>query len=331
MCDKWELYLISKLQYFVNIQKNQNISLYTVNNCKDIIWLNEYVLQNPNVPISSNKKITYHINYNSNVTEEDVEQNDKMFHFGDLSDKKNISLTYIFNHLNERWDFNIISKYKYNDITIDILLKYPHLKWNFDYISLSKNITIDIIKKYPEFRWSHKHFSLNPNVNIETVINNKDIKWNWFLLSKRDDITYDDVLKYPELPWDYNGLSNNPNINWEIVTNNPEKDWNYNGLSLNPNITFDIVSNNPDEKWNYALLSKNPSITWNNIYEHLDKKWNYVNFILYNPNVTIDSFIYIHDLYKNMPDKKTDVIKVLLKRLETLDFTVDKNIFMNNH
>ncbi len=322
--DEWGNYLFSKLKQFNEIASNKNITINTIEKNNDYNWFLSDVSINPNITcdfivdnfnefsdqyiynyiINNTFNINSCINMNPTITEEDIDKYSNIYNLSycRLSYRKNISLNYILNHLDKPWDFNEVCKYKRDEITIDIILKHPELQWNFFYISLSKNITFDIVKKYRIFNFDRKIFSMNSNLNIDIVKNNK---WNWY----------------------WYGISKNKNITWNDVINNSELPWDYDGLSCNKNITWEIVCNNPDKPWNYTELSKNESITWDIIYNNLDKKWNFFRFITHNPNVTIDSFLYIYNIYEKSNDGYHK-LEELRKNLRFLSFDIDRNQFL---
>ena len=348
--EKWSLYFFSKMKKY-EISKNPNIILNTVIKNTNYHWNLEDLCYNPSFTLeffyNSRESIAnniylkymyvnwndcyYYLNYNPSIKDEDVDKYLKFNYISyvELSCKKNITINFILNNLNKQqnWKFDIISKYKYDDITIEILNKYPNLKWDFSYISRSKHITIDIINANPNLNWSIKDFSKNPNINID-ILNKyyKIFDFDWYYISKNKKITWNDILNNLHLPWNHDGISGNPNITWNIIIENNNIKWNYNELSLNPNIDWLIINDNQNKSWNYTILTCNYNITWDIIKKNQDKPWNYINFILHNPNVTIDSFISIYDMYKDN-DK---IINIFTKKLNILEFNIDKELYINN-
>ena len=49
-------------------------------------------------------------------------------------------------------------------LTIDMVLAYPDLPW--DWSGVSKNMNINNILDHPELKWDWKYVSLNPSVTM---------------------------------------------------------------------------------------------------------------------------------------------------------------------
>lgn len=84
--------------------------------------------------------------------------------------------------------FTLISCHK--DLTWDIVLKYPTIDWNWNFLSSNKNINWNIISNNLDKPWVWSSVSNNPNISIDIILNNIDKDWNWGLIfSKTSSIS----------------------------------------------------------------------------------------------------------------------------------------------
>ena len=67
----------------------------------------------------------------------------------------------------------------HNDITWDIITKYPNINWNWSWLSRNPNISWSIIENNPDKPWVWDAVSDNPSITLDIILNNPDIKWNW--------------------------------------------------------------------------------------------------------------------------------------------------------
>ena len=71
-----------------------------------------------------------------------------------------------------------------DDITEEIIMKYPHKPWNWWWISKHKNITWDVIKRHPDWNWDWSYVPCNPNITLDIIINNKEYPWKLINITK---------------------------------------------------------------------------------------------------------------------------------------------------
>ncbi len=65
-----------------------------------------------------------------------------------------------------------------NDISEDIIEKYPLKRWNWWWISKNKNINIDIVKRHPNWNWDWAYLPVNPNITLQIIKDNPEFPWN---------------------------------------------------------------------------------------------------------------------------------------------------------
>ena len=59
-----------------------------------------------------------------------------------------------------------------------------------------QNITTDIIEKYPDKPWSWEHITYNPNISPEYIENNLDKPWKWSYMDYNDNITLEFIENF---------------------------------------------------------------------------------------------------------------------------------------
>lgn len=225
-------------------------------------------------------------------------------HFYKLADLVNVTPGLNWNYINLSHNRNIyledIEKYKkpiidnpiapfsayeisFNpNITLDFVLKYPNLKW--DWRGLSKNIPIWDILSHPELPWDWIELISEEKIqDLDFILKLPKNKWNWDLLSWKLPVNI--IFEHKELPWNYEELSSNKTVNMEVVKSHPEIKWYFQQLSTFINLK-EIIAN-PDYKWNYQLVSSNPTLTAEYLLQNLDKHWKW-DLLYSNTNVNFD-------------------------------------------
>lgn len=264
---------------FTELQFN-TISLY--NNIKF-----QHVIDNPHLDWD-----WCAISGHNNVTFEMIKNNDKIpWNYEGILSNKNIGfdelVEYVikFNNLDKTDWVNEIIQMEKGQLTDDKSATFNQLLKN-------KGITVNDIMKYKELPWDYYSLSLNCNITWDFVLENIDEDWDWDLdgLFSRPTNSWDDIKKYGPLileDWDENNvldnfdestvnhISTNPNITWNIIANNMHENWDWSGVTVNPNITMKIINDNPSVPWDKNLIYKNKSISFDD---------------LVNNNITIGEF-----------------------------------------
>jgi hypothetical protein len=189
-------------------------------------------------------------------------------------------------------------------LTMDHLIKYPYMKWNWAIISKHPNIT-------PEFVVTHREFtgytpatwlSRNPNITFEFTIAHPSPHWDYTTREILRSTTMANIIAHPEILWDMHHVSEYANICLADVLENssllwvptslahninisPEDIWRHREHSelcsrvaqhilASPNLTMQFITDHPDIKLNWPALWCNSNITLDFILAHPDKSLN---------------------------------------------------------
>jgi len=169
------------------------------------------------------------------------------------------------------------------DLTLDIILKYPNRKWDWNQVSLNIKTPYFELEKH-DFPWKTNFLKINKNqkppnekynISFEYLVENSTKKWPWSLFS--DKFSLEQILSEPNLPWNWEVLSSrNPNITQ--ILDNIDKPWNFQEIALSENIDYNDfieynflwknvsrkrktiiricdVANYPNYNWNFYSLS----------------------------------------------------------------------------
>jgi len=146
-----------------------------------------------------------------------------------------------------------------SDIDVEIIKRYPQLKWRFDILPSHSHLTWDDFKAIIED-------------NQGGIMLPRDF---WEYLSCHECVTFEIVQAHPGYYWNKERVSSNRNITFETIKNNPGYRWGSFGVSCNPNVTFETIKNNPDFPWNWSGVSLNPNVTLEIMFDNLDKPWDW--------------------------------------------------------
>ena len=119
------------------------------------------------------------------------------------------------------------------DITMDLVNKYPNSPWVWEFLSGNPGVTMENIQNNIDKPWVYDAISGNPNITVKFIKDNLLNEWNWFEISRNPNITMKDFLDNISLPWDLDGISNNPNLTVDIVIDNSHIHWNFDWVSCN--------------------------------------------------------------------------------------------------
>lgn len=223
----------------------------------------------------------------------------------------------IIDEWTNKW-FIFISKYydgygmnhydlcKNPNITMDIVLKNPNIKWDWNALSVNCNITMDIVLNNIDKPWNWSNFRYNPNIyyakmNWRILIYSPFIPINKTINAvshffDTDDcydkisyeiLTFDQIKETPTHKWNWNILSAHKNITIKTMIDNPNYPWKSFWIGYNPTITMDDILENPNIEWNWNALSAHPNITMENIDDNLFLPWNFW-CVCKNPNLTFE-------------------------------------------
>lgn len=143
---------------------------------------------------------------------------DKSWNYDILSRNPNLTIDFILENRSKLWgwlslyqnttiDLNDLITHKlYTHNTF--AFQYTYLEYciennlMYDWIEASQNVSLDIINKYPDKPWNKSYLSKNNNMTIDYVLEHPEIDWSFRDLSIFNQITLQDVLDHWELPWD---------------------------------------------------------------------------------------------------------------------------------
>jgi len=141
---------------------------------------------------------------------------------------------------------------------------------HFDEVCLSVNesLTIDILRKEKHIKWDWHKITVS-RFNITEILENLDLNFPLHLLCLRDDFTYEIYEKHKHLFITTETLrliQSNKNINIAHMKSFPflipE------GICLNPNIKLKDIVENPSFPWDFRLLSENLQPTFSELLEY---------------------------------------------------------------
>jgi hypothetical protein len=283
--------------------------------------------------IKNNPNFSWHwneITLNPNITLDIIINNlEYPWDWKAISSHKIISNDLIQNNINlfyEKMDWDLLAKNNFN-IDLKIYENFPHLNWNYQYLSMNKNLTFDIVVKHPDKPWNWDILSRHINITFEIIQDNLDKPWNWKIIGFSENITWDIILNNLDKPWNFDLLSQYKNITWkdisanydlfmqkinlqifvannhhdiEIVKNLLYLNWNWTDLSNLKNIEdILLLDEYKDKPWNWSILSRN--ITFDYVLQHPDKPWDYNN-LASNPNITLEIIINNPDYFNGSYD-----------------------------
>ena len=176
-------------------------------------------------------------------------------------------------------------------LTIEMVLAYPDLLWDFN--EMSEHMNINDILDHSEFKWNldGDWVSRNPSVTMDVVLSNINKPWSWSWLSRNPNITMSDIESHMDLPWDWYYVSCNPNFTMTMIEAHPDKQWDWASISQSMKITVDLLRHYADKPWDFDNMSNyNPSITLELLLATSDLSWNY-DMLSDNKCLTIDMLL----------------------------------------
>jgi hypothetical protein len=209
------------------------------------------------------------------------------------------------------------SPYKFPcDLTVDMLVEYKDIGWNWKFVTSHPNITFDDIMQHPELPWDDVLY--NKTVPVDYVLQNldtidkedDDLPFLWDTLLENGKITLEKYLKdgpkksvkrggyiktisikdiedNNHIDWDWQFISMNPNLTIETILKYPSKKWYWTEVSANKGITMEDINNHLDLSWSWSSVSRNPNLTIDMVISHLDKGWDW-HWITKNRAITLE-------------------------------------------
>lgn len=181
---------------------------------------------------------------------------DKDWDWYHLSESDDVSIHFIKDHPDFKWNWKIISK----RVKFEFVEQYKNLPWDWKSL-IRRNFVFshDCKKEKSHWFWPERIYSdscskdfksfiyyhpLWPNeldwdelyndsekIRIEFIEEHVDKKWNWSILSQT--ISQDFLEKYPDKSWNWTRLSKRNDISTpEFVIQNPHFSWDWDELSL---------------------------------------------------------------------------------------------------
>ena len=121
--------------------------------------------------------VRYAINYNPNLTLEDIKAHPKLVCKSPVCPEK---VSYA--------EWQECFMYEKNTFNIDWILMFPKVLGCYKFpASRHPNITWKDVKKYNKVGWCLKGLSMNPNIPIKSILARKKLKWDWRAVCERDD------------------------------------------------------------------------------------------------------------------------------------------------
>jgi hypothetical protein len=161
----------------------------------------------------------------------------------------------IRNNLDYNWDIDTLSRR--SSISVDtIMLISKNIDWRVRSYHSNKE---DLIK-YPHLPWDIEHLSMNTEIPISILIRQchtfNEKVWTYISCGA----TLEDISSNPDLPWNRNYLSINKNICMKIIRMNlPNSMYVWNWDLISRHISLEDIVNNPNERWNRREISTNIS------------------------------------------------------------------------
>ena len=136
-------------------------------------------------------------------------------------------------------------------LTMDMVLAYPDIQWDFKRMSKFMNINVILNHLDMSDEWFWDEISCNVSVTMEIVLCNIHEKWNWCKLSRNAGISMVDIEAHMDLPWNWYDISYNPNMTVEIIeTRCPEKGWNWHVMQISHWISITCLRITIQSHWN---------------------------------------------------------------------------------
>ena len=192
-----------------------------------------------------------------------------------LSENSNLSVQFIKQNPEIKWDFIILSK----NLPLSEIQKDLSLPWNYESLSENETLTTEFILQHLDQDWKDDLLEDDQNIDLRRLEMTERFKFpNALRLLLDNSIRSDSDNKLEfKIDTDFKKLSYDKNLKIDQVLANKNKDWNLYLLSANPAFSLqDIIKGiNNGFDWDFQGLSANPNITFDFVYQYRSKKWDY--------------------------------------------------------
>jgi len=197
-------------------------------------------------------------------------------HISDLCERSQISTSFINNHPEYDWNWNLLSYNFY--ISSQLVKSNLDKSWNWEILSERSIIGLDIIESNLDKPWNwSKIFIANPNCTLEffTKYKHKEPNLLWYNISAREYITPEFIESHPEYPWDWDQLSRNSNITLKFVQNNIDKPWDWGLLVHQKFFNIEVLRTYKDKVNSWFYISRSIKITTTELRNNIDLPWDW--------------------------------------------------------
>ena len=134
------------------------------------------------------------------------------WHWWEVSKRKDVTIDFIerFKHYNLDWTSITKNENLSLDKLITVLDGLNKVQWGYwYYLSLRDDISEEIINKYPNKKWNWWWISKNGNITWDIIKRNMHWKWDWSYVATNPNITLDIIKQNPDYPWDFKNMAKN--------------------------------------------------------------------------------------------------------------------------
>lgn len=93
--------------------------------------------------------------------------------------------------INRHTPLEIIEEYLLSQQDVDSIAMWD--------VSANKNITIDLVLKYPNLKWKWNVLSANSAITLQDIENNPKLPWDWDNVCSNNNLTAQYVMKHPDV------------------------------------------------------------------------------------------------------------------------------------
>jgi hypothetical protein len=139
------------------------------------------------------------------------------------------------------------------DLTLDTLIEFPDLNWDWKNLNLSNNFSFEWVRKFPNKPWNWNDLDISNDFSFAWVEEFPDKNWDWGNMHEDIDFSWDWVKKFPTKPWDWTILSTLTRI--EILSEFPMWPWDWESVTVFSKIPVEDICKNPNFPWTHNTLS----------------------------------------------------------------------------
>ena len=196
---------------------------------------------------------------------------DKKWSMYHVSKNPSLDLNFVLKYHLFRWSHSGLAQNP--NITRNFFENYPHFnklttKLNMNEISRNINITLDFLLKYKYLLWNFGEMSSNPYLNIDILKYFKNRMWNWDIVTRHKNIKMSDIAMNDNLSWKMQVVLGNPNASSILYIPHHYSKLNILYLMRNYGISLDEIY-----KFLYYLLRVNHEKAMRIAHIHFEKIW----------------------------------------------------------